>query len=471
MTGGLKAGVGRADITPPVGIAHVNWGARTHDRAEGIDLPLWLTVLLLAEGRERIAIVDVDLGVVPTEDCEEFRQIVAEEAKCAPADVRISYGHTHAGPSWEVGRFGAQEELPGMELVPAYRESVRAGLRAATQTAAAALRPARIAAGYGKSDVSVNRRLRTPEGRTVVGQNWDGYSDQTVTVVRIDDNEENPIASLVGFGTHPIILAHENRLISPDYPGVVKRTMEELVGGTCLFLQGCAGDQMPVEGLTADLGAPRRIGKRLGAEAARVCLGLRTRPTQRRFDRVVESGAPLGIWVNDPLPETEPVLRALSRKVALPVRNYGSSQALGAEAEKWAAASGSIDRSRATPQEIAEVNFRAKRAAMDAHWGELCSGRTQVEVELHGIRLGPVGLIGAPLEPFARLGAEVRQASPLPVTQLAGYTNGWEGYVATPEEFQSGGYEVEWATPYAPTAASTLVNAALAMLRDLAASG
>src|SRR5204863_8483281 len=99
----------------------------------------------------------------------------------------------------------------------------------------------------------------------------------------------------------------------------VCRRVEERVVGTGLLLQGGAGDQMPVEGLGADVGAPRRIGKRLGAEAGRVALGLRTRPAQRRFDRVVESGAPLGIWVNDALPDVRPVIRAESRKVKLPV--------------------------------------------------------------------------------------------------------------------------------------------------------
>jgi len=41
----LYAGVARADITPPVGIAHANWGAQAHERASGVDLPLWATAL------------------------------------------------------------------------------------------------------------------------------------------------------------------------------------------------------------------------------------------------------------------------------------------------------------------------------------------------------------------------------------------------------------------------------------------
>src|SRR5438128_1410007 len=39
-TSGLWAGTGRANITPPVGIAHAGWGAQLHERAEGVDQDL-----------------------------------------------------------------------------------------------------------------------------------------------------------------------------------------------------------------------------------------------------------------------------------------------------------------------------------------------------------------------------------------------------------------------------------------------
>ena len=41
----LTAGAGRSDITPPVGIAHGAWGAATHQRAEGVDMPFYATAL------------------------------------------------------------------------------------------------------------------------------------------------------------------------------------------------------------------------------------------------------------------------------------------------------------------------------------------------------------------------------------------------------------------------------------------
>ncbi|MHB9090625.1 MAG: hypothetical protein ACYC7H_04335, partial [Chloroflexota bacterium] len=60
----LKAGVARAVITPPVGVAHANWGAQTHARATGVDHDLWATALVLANGDQRVAIVDLDLSDV-----------------------------------------------------------------------------------------------------------------------------------------------------------------------------------------------------------------------------------------------------------------------------------------------------------------------------------------------------------------------------------------------------------------------
>ena len=57
MTATLRAGVGRAVITPPIGIAHAGWGVQTHQRAEGVDMDLLATVLVLANGPVVVAMV------------------------------------------------------------------------------------------------------------------------------------------------------------------------------------------------------------------------------------------------------------------------------------------------------------------------------------------------------------------------------------------------------------------------------
>src|SRR5438034_11587476 len=58
---GLLAGVARADISPPVGIAHLNWGSQTHVEAAGIDpAGMYATALALSDGRQKFVMVDID---------------------------------------------------------------------------------------------------------------------------------------------------------------------------------------------------------------------------------------------------------------------------------------------------------------------------------------------------------------------------------------------------------------------------
>ena len=59
MAGTLHAGVGRATITPPVGIAHAGWGAQVHERAEGVDQDFYVTVLLVRDDDASCAIVEL----------------------------------------------------------------------------------------------------------------------------------------------------------------------------------------------------------------------------------------------------------------------------------------------------------------------------------------------------------------------------------------------------------------------------
>ena len=463
----MRVGVGRAVITPPIGIEHAGWGAQVHHRAEGVHLDLWVSVLVVEGETDTFAILDYDLGEVTVTDSDRIRSDVAGVLGIDPPNVRVSYTHTHAGPVWS-DLTGSREGRGGHELTAGFRETVWSQTLGATHQAKAALRPARLAAGWGESEIAVNRRLRAPTGELVVGQNLDGFADHRVMVVRFDDLDENPLAALVCYAAHPIVLAYQNRLLSPDFPGVAKRVVEELTGATCLYLQGCAGNMMTIEALTGDLGAAERMGTMLGAEAAKVFTGIRTRPTRRRFGGIVESGAPLGIWVDEPIPDREPVIKAIERNIEMPLRPTEDPGRAEDHAQSLSRKFLELEKSGAPADRVADARFRARRAILSAAWTKLGQGRTHLPTTLHGIRIDSVALVGFPGEPFAETGARVREASPFEYTHMGGYSNGHTGYVPTAEEFERGGYEPNWATAYTSEAASLLEREAGLLLADLA---
>ncbi|MDA0746681.1 MAG: hypothetical protein O2954_09175, partial [bacterium] len=327
MADQLYAGTARCDITPPPGIAHMNWGAQTHERAEGVDLPLWCTVLALSQGETQVLVVDLDLLQMTNEQVAVLRQAVSEMTDVPVPHVRISFTHTHSGPT-----LGPTWIDGGTELVPAYVESLSGRVAGTAWEALRRGRPVRVASGSGQCAININRR-QVVDGRVVVGYNPEGFVDQEVGLVRLDDLDGNPVAVVVNYACHPTIMAHLNTLITPDYPGVVRRVVERTLGGTCLFLQGAAGNSGPVEGYTGDLRVYHRLGLSLGLEACRVALGLNTRPVKREFSYVQESGAPLAIYEEVPVEEPEIRLRVATHTVHLPSGACRPLEELEVEAE------------------------------------------------------------------------------------------------------------------------------------------
>src|SRR5439155_4446835 len=92
-------------------------------------------------------------------------------------------------------------------------------------------------------------------------------------------------------------------------------------------------------------------------------------------------------------------------------------------------------------------------------------GKT-ISMEFQAIRLGSVALVAIPVEPFAEIGAEVKQRSPFATTFFSGYTNGVEAYMAMPYAFEEGGYEL-WMCPFAPEAAGKTVTESINLLQEL----
>ena len=466
-TSSLAVGVARADITPPVGITPVIWGAQLHTRAEGVDMPLFATALALRdEARGTTAIVvDLDLLLLPFRLADAMRDAVSELTGVAREHVRVSVTHGHSGPS-----LAPTWVKEGGELIAPYVASLPGKVAGAAWAALRAARPARVAHGAGACDLAVNRRFRTPDGRIVVGRNPDGFVDRTVRVLRFDDADEQPLAALVHYACHPIIMAWENRALTPDYPGPTRATVEQVTGVPCLFLQGCAGDVGPAdvftEGHTGDTRYYRRAGAMLGAEAARVFLSLERSHRRPHFTHVLESGAPLGVYSVGTLAEPDGTVAVLSERATLPVRPFASPD----EAERGAAeARDDLERLRRDHADDAEAvhlaNVRAKHAQMHATHARFTGGRSEVEVEVQAIRIGETALLGAPMEVFGELGAAVARESPFAWTAVSGYTNGSAGYLPTRAAADEGGYEVETASPFTREAGERFVAVAGDLLR------
>jgi hypothetical protein len=247
-TNSLLAGTGRRCTNPPPNIAHGGWGAQKHEQAEGIDLDLWTTALALSDGATTALILDLDIQILTNERADQIRTAVSEATGVPREHIRASATHTHSGPvpyrSWIE---------KGYEMVGPWFDAVARWSAEAAVEALAALQPVEVRVGRGECHINANRRCVNAAGERFLGINSGGCCDHEVIVVKLDGIDGAAVATLVNYACHPTIMGPPNRLITPDFPGAMKRVVEAAVGGRCIFLQGAAGNVGPVQGFQADL--------------------------------------------------------------------------------------------------------------------------------------------------------------------------------------------------------------------------
>ena len=460
----FRAGVGRVDATPPLTAPHASWGAQVHVLPDGVEAPLWASALVVDDGTTMAAWIDLDVVIITRAESDTIRKAVGAALGIPASHVRASVTHNHAGPPPSVWNWTNQ----GQEALDGYFSMLPEYAAGAARAALGSLRPARVGAGSGESRVAMNRRETAPDGRMVTGCNPGGLIDPEVLVGRIDDLDGSPIAAIVGYTMHPTTLGPPNRLISPDWPGHMKRTVESLTGAKCFFAQGATGNVGPgPEGFTDDIGVVQRLGARVGCEAARVFLALDLPAVEHVHDRVQESGAPLGLWQAIPCEEPEPVVQIMARSVGLPLTEQPPLEVAETAIVDAQDRLDALRASAAPAEEVEAATFAAKRANMTLTRVREYGGRVEAPVDVQVLRIGPVVLAGVEGEPFAEIGLEIKEASPFRHTWFGGYVGGWAGYIPTPEAYPLGGYEVE-TSPFAPAAAGVLTGAVISLLSELA---
>jgi hypothetical protein len=267
----LQAGAATVELHPPIGMLMGGYGARVGVSSGVLD-PLHAKVLVL-EGKDRaVALVTMDLvGVLPTAQLDEIRARV--KAATGIEDVIFNASHTHSGPYL-------------MDTVPEWETRATTDIAAGIERAWQSRHAAHIGTGRGSVLIGHNRLYFMTEGRgKMLWRNETRIPtspvDPTVMILRVDGEDGKPIAVLVNYACHAVVLGPENLQYSADWPGEMARTVEAAYpGAVCLFLQGGAGNINPYYDKTPlienAVGLMRETGRTVGNEVLRVMPSIQT---------------------------------------------------------------------------------------------------------------------------------------------------------------------------------------------------
>jgi len=282
----LRVGVARLDITPvdPSGLNNL-W----EHPFKGIHDRIYARVIVLNNGESTAAIVAVD--TVEFADATPMVQRVAKETGIPPANIIMAATHDHNSPMVSLANTGASRKAgPG---AAAWISKVENDLISGVRQAQANLRPGRVGVGYGKAYVNINRSERTENG-WIRGVNPDGPSDKTVWVVKFESASGEPIAFLINYAVHGVVMEPENDQTTGDLPGATSRFVEQRYNDkvVALWTMGSAGDQNPVymdwDTVTLKARKPgwdlvNTLGHMLGQEVVRVAENIKQTSPQARI--------------------------------------------------------------------------------------------------------------------------------------------------------------------------------------------
>ena len=270
-------GTAGGEITPPLEVGLLmSSGRGLWEPFEGVRLPLLAHVVVVSRGTRRVACGALDLLGLAGEAVGGWAAFKSRIAAAAgpgwsPDQIVLACTHTHTGPESV-----ALTNLYHREPFQRWAKELADRIGGAIRKAGGGLRPCRLLAGsVSLPGLSLNRRLKTPEGRMVRNQGpartqagqVEGPTDDGVHVAAFLEESGRPAAILVNATAHPVYEMCIKQ-VSPDYPGELVRALgEHFPGAEVLFLQGAAGNINPPQ-VSAGAEAAREHGRRL-AEAAR----------------------------------------------------------------------------------------------------------------------------------------------------------------------------------------------------------
>ena len=443
----FSAGFARLDVTPPLGIPLV--GYFHHRVADGVLDPLVIECVAVSDGTNDALIYCVDdLHLTNPFFAKAFPAITA--ATGVPRDrIYVHSTHTHTGPAdWPRSGFSEEEN----RLTQLYADLRIAKLADAGRMALSNRAPATIAVAKTECrNISFIRRYRMKDGSVRTNPGWNdpnvvgplGIPDESLQVVRFKRTGAPDIA-IVNFGVHPDTVSGTK--YSADWPGVVRSTFENGIGGgvKCLFLNGAQGDvnhhdRNPSPGRKVLNGekkkCPRAYAKYMGRAIA---------------------GAAMTVWdvcEDVPAGAVKGMVKARSMPTNLP----------SADEIKWVEL---FDAGRKNEIPLGNMEIKTLTSPR-SRVRRLKNGPDHFDILVSSVAIGDtLAFAGLPCEPFVDIGRDIKAQSPFRMTVVTCLTNGSEGYIPSTKAHAEGGYEGLSSRFAAPTG-DRLVAAQVEQLKEL----
>jgi neutral ceramidase len=462
-------GRGISDVTGPA-VGMQLWGFGRPDQiGEGIHFRQRSRAFVIAQADDpskRLVFVSADLGSIDHHIALEVVEQLQQRFDSAYTldNVIISATHTHSGP----GGYWQSRTTTGLDggLYPEHFDAIASGITESIVKAHKDLQPGNIFINTGRvNNAGVNRSVvaylqNPPEERARYKED----TDTTMTLLKfVDDSGE--IGMINWYALHPTAMNFYNRLISGDHKGYASLHMEQQRGTTytsnedfvAAFAQSDPGDVTPNTNLdntgpgATDVETTRimgdrqlRVAEQLFAQASEVLVGpIATRHAYFDLsDYTVE-----GRFTGDGQQRTCPSA-------------YGYSFAGGSSED---GGGHFLFREGMTEQSV-WLDWLIRLVTGVPKWTEAVkacqepkpilfetgSGEPPLQSQVHAVtvaRIGQLVIIALPVEATTMAGRRLREVVMSELgnwarySVLAGYSNGYSGYVTTPEEYQLQQYE------------------------------
>lgn len=446
----LEAGTARVDIT--------------NREAGPVNDPLYAKAIVLRGAGTTVVIISVDavaigeIGYIKNDYLPSVRDRLKADCGIQPTNVLINASHCHG----------------------VVCDDVAARTVEAVKTALQHMVEVTVGVGSGYEDrIMENRRLKLKSGKTADVRH--AYSlppddevaevgpvDPQIGILRLDRLDGRTLAVIYNFAVHPIqgVPSGAN---TADIIGFASKAIEDNLseGALALFLQGCGGDINPL--FYKDVEHPRSaepLGNLLGLSALQALRKLECHDDSRlqliskvielprgdRTERIIAmeaeqkrllaslKGTTLNLKTFLPLAVKYSLVDEFPAYYShryLHEEKQGRSDFRKLDANNRRDIKAYIENIY-TMEELTRVQTNLDLLRM--HQARFAvTGKRTIDVEMAALRVGDFVLTTFPGELTVQIGLNIKQASPIKHTFVAGYTNGYIYYAPTTEQLLNPG--------------------------------